>query len=62
MYDKPAGFRISLNLTAPDTAQTWLEALAVDGTIAMALQKTFWASAFGMVTDKFGTPWMVNCQ
>ena len=27
----------------------------------MALQKTFWAAHFGMVTDRFGIPWMVNC-
>jgi PhnB protein len=24
------------------------------------LQKTFWAEAFGMLVDRFGTPWMVN--
>lgn len=27
----------------------------------MALGPTFWARKFGMVTDKFGTPWMINC-
>ena len=26
----------------------------------MPLQKTFWAEAFGMVNDRFGTPWMIN--
>jgi PhnB protein len=26
----------------------------------MPYQKTFWAGGFGMCTDKFGTPWMVN--
>jgi len=26
----------------------------------MAPQPTFWAKTFGMLTDKFGTPWMVN--
>ncbi len=26
----------------------------------MALTKTFWTSSFGMLTDKFGVPWMVN--
>jgi PhnB protein len=26
----------------------------------MPLDKTFWADAFGMVTDRFGTPWMVS--
>lgn len=61
MYQKPAGFRVTLNLSDPDTAETWFEALAAGGTIDMPLQKTFWASAFGMVTDRFNIPWMVNC-
>jgi PhnB protein len=28
----------------------------------MPYAKTFWAEGFGMLTDKFGVPWMVNCQ
>ena len=28
--------------------------------VTMPLQKTFWAEAFGMLTDRFGVPWMVN--
>ena len=35
-------------------------ALAEGGKITMPLQKTFWAEAFGMLVDRFGTPWMVN--
>jgi hypothetical protein len=27
----------------------------------MPFGKTFWAKGFGMGTDKFGIPWMVNC-
>lgn len=61
MYRKPAGFRVALNLTEPDKAKTWFDALAAGGTVDMPLQKTFWASAFGMVTDRFNIPWMVNC-
>jgi len=34
--------------------------LADGGKIGMPLEKTFWADACGMVTDRFGTPWMVN--
>jgi len=25
------------------------------------LEETFWAQRFAMVTDRFGTPWMINC-
>jgi PhnB protein len=28
----------------------------------MPLDKTFWESYFGMLTDKFGINWMVNCE
>jgi PhnB protein len=27
----------------------------------MPIQQTFWAARFGMLVDKFGTPWMINC-
>ena len=36
------------------------EAFAEGGKVTMPLQKTFWVESFGMVTDRFGTPWMVN--
>ena len=36
------------------------DALAKGGKVTMPLQKTFWVEAFGMVVDRFGTPWMVN--
>jgi PhnB protein len=26
----------------------------------MPITKTFWADAYGMLTDRFGTPWMVG--
>jgi PhnB protein len=28
----------------------------------MPLQKTFFSACFGMLVDRFGTPWMVNCE
>jgi PhnB protein len=28
----------------------------------MELQETFWAQRFAMFVDKFGTPWMINCE
>jgi PhnB protein len=29
--------------------------------VTMPFQETFWAKRFGMCTDRFGIPWMVNC-
>ena len=28
----------------------------------MPMEETFWANRFGMLTDKFGIPWMINCE
>lgn len=43
-----------------DEARAFFDALARDGSVRMPFEKTFWAKGFGMVTDKFGVPWMVN--
>jgi PhnB protein len=28
----------------------------------MPIGQTFWALRFGMCVDRFGTPWMINCE
>lgn len=59
------GFRgISLTVGVPDVAEAerTFAALSSGATITMPLQKTFWATRFGMLTDKFGVDWMVNCD
>ena len=56
------GFTVSIN--AADTAQgkRLFDALSAGGQVTMPFQKTFWAEGFGMLNDKFGVPWMVNCE
>jgi PhnB protein len=61
-YQKPAGFSVSIGLTDTAEAERIFAALAAGGTTTMALQETFWAARFGMCTDRFGIPWMVNCE
>lgn len=61
MYRKPQGISVSLNLEDPKEAERIYAALSEGGQVMMALQETFWAQRFGMFTDRFGTPWMVNC-
>ena len=61
--DKAAEFKgMTLAIEVADDAQATrvFTALAEGGTVKMALMKTFWTSSFGMLTDKFGVPWMVN--
>lgn len=55
-----AGFTLSLATTDVAQGKAWFDALAAGGTITMPWQETFWAHGFGMVTDPFGVPWMVN--
>lgn len=60
-YEEPKGFSLSLQMTDTSEAERVFNALAKDGRILMPLEKTFWAERFGMVVDRFGIPWMINC-
>jgi PhnB protein len=53
---------LSIGLSDVSEAQHIFDALAQDGNVEMPLADTFWGAKFGMLTDKFGIDWMVNCQ
>jgi PhnB protein len=59
-HAKPAGFMVALEVEDTARAERIFNALADGGTVQMPWQDTFWAERFGMVTDRFGTPWVVN--
>lgn len=59
-YQGKHGFGLSLIYATVAEARQVFEKLAEGGEITMPLDKTFWAETFGMVTDRFGTPWMIN--
>lgn len=61
-YQKPAGFRVSVQTGTPEEADQAFNALADGGTVQMPIAETFFSKRFGMVTDRFGIPWMVNCE
>ena len=61
-YEEPKGFSLSLQLASPTEAERIFQELASGGTIVMPLEKTFWAVRFGMVVDRFGIPWLINCE
>ncbi len=61
-YEKPQGLSLSLNTGAVDEAEHAFAALAEGGSVQMPLAQTFWALRFGTVTDRFGIPWMINCE
>jgi len=59
---KPDGFYVSLQVDSEKEAERIFNALAKNGQVRMPLQKTFFATAFAMLVDQFGTPWMINCE
>lgn len=61
-YEKPQGISVSIQIKDTKEGERIFQSLAKDGTVQMPFQKTFWASGFGMCVDRFGIPWMVNCE
>jgi PhnB protein len=56
------GNAISVSLSgddADDLRGYWAK-LSEGGTVQMPLEKQVWGDEFGMCTDRFGLPWMVN--
>lgn len=53
---------LALSLADPAHAAKIFDNLSEGGAVIMPLEKTFWAEAFGMLTDKFGIQWMINCE
>ena len=61
-YEIPKCVALSLHMKSADEAERIFKGLAQDGTVVVPLEKTFWAERFGMVNDRFGIPWMINCE
>ncbi len=61
-FDKPQGFFLSIGVDTLAEAERVYKALSEKGQIIMAIQETFWAQRFAMFVDRFGTPWMINCE
>lgn len=59
-YEGMKNFSVALSFPTPAEAKSIYDALAEGGTVLMPLEKTFWAEAFAMLTDRFGTPWIIN--
>jgi PhnB protein len=61
-YQKPQGLTVALAMKDAAEADRIFKALEDRGVVGMPLQETFWALRFGAVTDRFGIPWMINCE
>ncbi|QOF77711.1 VOC family protein [Variovorax sp. 38R] len=59
-YEGMKGFGVALTLDTVAEARRVFDAFADGGKVGMPFEKTFWVEGFGMVTDRFGTPWLIN--
>ena len=60
--DHTAGDNIAVSLSGGDADELrgYWDKLSNGGTVTMPLEKQMWGDEFGMCTDRFGIPWMVN--
>ena len=61
-FSKPQGFSVNITVESAKEADRIFKALSDGASIRMPIQETFWAKRFGMLIDRYGTPWMVNCE
>lgn len=59
-YEGMKGFSLTLNYDTSAQAEQVFKALSVGGKMSMPMQRAFWAKSWGMLTDRFGTSWIVN--
>lgn len=52
---------LSIGMTDLDEQGKLFHKLSAGGKVTMPLQDTFWGARFGMLIDKFGIHWMLNC-
>ena len=56
------GFSVALHTPSVAEARRVFTALADGGQITVPLGEVAWSPCFGMLTDRFGIPWMINCE
>jgi PhnB protein len=61
-FDGHKGFALSVQTNDVKEGEQLFQALAEGGEVTLPYQPTFWAAGFGMLVDKFGVPWMINCE
>ncbi|MCJ8013635.1 VOC family protein [Paenibacillus sp. KQZ6P-2] len=59
-----SGNQVTICISTSDKEQStqYFEGLKQDGTVDMPLQETFFSSAYGIITDKFGVTWQIYTE
>lgn len=60
--DRGTHASVLLEFADPEALDRAFAALAEGGQVEMPVENTFWNARFGKVIDRFGIPWMMNCQ
>ncbi len=58
-YRPMPGFNIALHLKTAAEVRRIFDAFSQGGQIVTPLSDVAWSSAFGIVTDRFGAPWLI---
>lgn len=61
-YTAISGCSVSVQVDTVAEAERLFNALKEGGQVNMEMSKTFWSERFGMLADKFGAEWMINCE
>ncbi len=59
-FHQGSNFSLAIECDTPQEVDKIFAALSAGGKVTMPVQETFWASRFGMLTDKFGVNWMLD--
>ncbi len=59
-YEGIKGVSIAVDYPTVAEAEKVFDTLAAGGQVTMPMQPAFWAKSWGMLVDRFGTPWIVN--
>lgn len=61
-YQPGNNFSLTVNCSSEEQIHTLFDKLAEGGQVVEPVRTQFWGSLFGMVTDQFGTRWMLNYE
>jgi PhnB protein len=61
-YEGVKACDVAVQVETPAEAERLFAALSEGGAVQMPIGETFWSARFGMLTDRFGVPWMINCE
>jgi PhnB protein len=60
-FNGQTGVSVSLSGDDEEKLRGWFDGLSEGGTVVMPFEQAPWGATFGMVIDRFGASWLVNC-